>query len=284
MNIGVVLKPGAPQALQCLKTVLEVAAGHRVLIEGAGYHALADVPKGVEAVHSATFANEIELLVILGGDGTLIHGASLLRDRVVPILGVNLGTIGFMTEVKREELAVALPAAIKGDLPYVDRMRLDAEVIRSGEVIARSRCLNDAVLSPETMARVATYQVTLGDELVISLRGDGVIIATPTGSTAYSMAAGGSLLAPGLEAVAITPICPHAFTQRPLVVKPDADIRVTLDSDAKVFATLDGQSGHEFERGDVLVLRRAPVPARVLSGVSGGYFHTLRTKLGWGDE
>jgi len=283
-TIGLVLKRNAPEAIESLSVAQAAVPGARFLVEAKGYHALSELPEGVEAVDAETIEREADLLLVLGGDGTLIHGARLLRERIVPILGVNLGYIGFLTDVAREELAEMLPKALAGDLPYIDRMRLDVRISRGGETISTGRVLNDAVVNQLGLARIAQYEITVGDQLVTVLRGDGVIIATPTGSTAYSMAAGGSILAPGINAIAITPICPHALTLRPIVVAPDYEISVRLVSDSDVMASFDGQSGHEVRSGDIMSVRTAAVPTRLHSSPSRDYFQTLRTKLRWGES
>jgi len=281
--IGVVVKPGIAEALHALARLRALAPGTPFIIEGEGHHALAPVPEGVEPVDAATFAREVDLVVVLGGDGTLIHAAHLLQERVVPILGVNMGRIGFLTEVRRDELAALFPHAVAGELPHSDRLRLKAELWRERELVLSLSVLNDAVVAQLALSRVATYRIHRGAELVTVVRGDGVIVSTPTGSTAYSMAAGGSILEPSLEAWAVTPICPHALTQRPLVINTDGEIKVTLESDSTVYATLDGQVGKEFRRGDVLALTRSPVPTRLLSVPGRSHFETLRTKLRWGE-
>lgn len=281
--IGVVLRPGAPQALSGLHEVIRVAAPAQILLLEDGARGVGRAPAGVTLADGATFAARAELVVVLGGDGTLIHAAAQLRDRLTPILGVNLGRVGFLTEISCDEIPALLPQALAGELPHVDRMRLDAVVERAGQSVLSGRVLNDVVLNPQALARIAQYRVRLGGELVTTMRGDGIIVATPTGSTAYSMAAGGSILAPALQAIALTPICPHELSQRPLVVTPDAEIEITLDSDKPVFATLDGQQGIEFVHGDRLVVRRATVGTRLLVVPGRSHFERLRTRLGWGD-
>jgi len=285
--VGVVLRPGAPEALEALRSVQEKYPEVQILVEAEGHHALSDVPEGVRPVSVETFENESDLVLVFGGDGTLIHAASLLKSRVVPILGINMGHIGFLTEVTLDEVHSALELALDGGLPHVDRLRLDVEILRriegSPRVVFSHRILNDTVLSPQAIARIATYRVELEGELVTMIRGDGVIISTPTGSTAYGMAAGGSILTPGLEAIAIVPLCPHQLSQRPIVLRPDGELSISLEGESTVFATCDGQRGQAFAPGDRMVIRRAPVATRVLSVPWRGYFQTLRTKLGWGD-
>jgi NAD+ kinase len=281
--VGVVLRPGASQAVSGLFEVRRVAKGAELLVLNDIPLILGELPAGVALGDSETFARCVDLVVVLGGDGTLIHAASQFLDRLVPILGVNLGRVGFLTEISCDQIEEVLPQALDGELPHVDRMRLDVVVERTGKSSLTGRVLNDAVLNPQALARVAQYRVTLAGELVTTMRGDGVIVSTPTGSTAYSMAAGGPILEPSLHAIAITPICPHELSQRPLVVSPDAEVEITLDSDKPVFVTLDGQKGSEFCQGDRLRARRAPVGTRLLVLPQKSHFERLRTRLRWGD-
>lgn len=281
--IGVVLKPGVREALQTLEQAQSSTPGIQFIGEAEGHHAVPEGTPGVERVDAAEFEARAELVLVLGGDGTMIHGASLLKNRLVPILGVNLGYIGFLTEVTRDELLDVLPKAMDGTLPYSDRMRLDVQIRRRDEVIMERRILNDAAIVMRQLARIATFRLTQHDELVTTIRGDGVIFSTPTGSTAYGLAAGGPIVAPQLEAIAITPICPHQLTQRPLVVPPTGDLILSLDSDSTVFASMDGHAGIDLVRGDAMLVRRAAVSTRLLNVPWRNYFQTLRTKLRWGE-
>ena len=283
-TIGVVLRPGASEALEDVQRIQQLLPDATLLVERDGHHAVRDIPARVTPVTPEQFEERCDMMVVLGGDGTLIHAASLLRNKVVPILGVNLGHIGFLTDVTREELNDVLNSALEGKLPYSDRMRLDVELWQDGEITMRERILNDAVLGPQALARIATYELRLNGELITSVRGDGMIVSTPTGSTAYAMAAGGSILSPDLEAVLIVPICPHQLTQRPLVLVPTGELELRLQSDSVVHATCDGRAGMEFRHGDQMIIRRAPVPARILTVPWRDYFRTLRTKLGWGNS
>lgn len=280
-TIGLVLKPGVPEAIEGVRTICALAPNSTLLIEESGYHAVDSLPM-VERVTAAEMEARSDLLVVFGGDGTLIHAAGLLPNRVVPILGVNLGLIGFLTEVNFEEFPKALELALAGELPHSDRMRLDVEICREGEVVFTQRILNDAVLARQALSRITTFRLELGPRLITQLRGDGVIVSTPTGSTAYGMAAGGSILTPNLEAVGIAPICPYQLSQRPLVLKPVEPLRLTLDGDGPVYATCDGQSGIEFETRDEMIIRRAPVDTRILTVPWRDYFEMLRVKLRWG--
>ena len=282
-TVGIVLKSGSREAVEALAVVRPHLGDARLLIEREGPHAFTELPTWIEPVDRLHFEADSELVLALGGDGTIIHAASLLQNRVVPIIGVNLGRIGFLAEVTLDDAATALPQALAGELPHSDRLRLDARIVRDGRVALRVRILNDAVVAQLALARVAVYRITRERDLVTLVRGDGVIIATPTGSTAYSMAAGGSILEPGLDAIGLTPICPHGLSQRPLVLPTDRSLSVQLESDNAVFATLDGQVGHDFKRGDTLVVERSPIPTRLLNVPGRSHFETLRRKLRWGD-
>ena len=283
-TIGVVLKQNAADAVEVLAAAQQAAGDARFVMEQHAFLSrLTPLPQ-VEPVDPQAFEASADFVLCIGGDGTMIQAAALLKTRLVPILGINLGRLGFLTNVSRDELATALPRALDGSLPYVDRMRLDVELTRGGKRLIAARVLNDAVVNPLGLARLANYRITLGGELVTCLRADGVIVATPTGSTAYSMAAGGSILAPGLQGIAITPICPQALTYRPIVVAPDGEIAVSLESDSEVFCSLDGRAGHELERGDIMVVRRAAVGTRIFEVPWRAYYETLRTKLRWGES
>lgn len=284
-TLGIVLKPGVPEALHTFDTIRHHFPDLRFLAETSTSQATPELTDDyVEKVDAATFEHRSDLILVLGGDGTLIHAASLLQQRVVPILGVNMGHLGFLTEVRRDELLDVLPKALAGEYPSFDRMRLDVRVHASdGTLLLQRRVLNDAVVSMQALARIATYDIKVREHLVTSVRGDGVIIATPTGSTGYSMAAGGSILSPYLEAVAITPVCPHQLTQRPLVITPRGEVTVTLTSESAAFVTLDGQSGCAIRRGASLVISKAPVPCRIVHLPWRNYFELLRSKLRWGE-
>lgn len=282
-TIGVILKPGTPEAVAAAKQLQDIVPGVRLVTEKEGYHAVEGLPD-IERLSVSELETQCSLVIVFGGDGTLIHAASLFRNRAVPILGVNLGKIGFLTEVTVDELSEAIEKAVNDSLPVLERMRLDVSIERAGVEIVNTRLLNDAVLSQAAMARINTYRVYCDDQFVTQVRGDGVIIATPTGSTAYALAAGGSILTPEMEAISVTPISPHQLTQRPLVVGADKEIRVEIDSESPVVATFDGQAWYDFEYGDVLKVRQAPVPAYILSAPWRSYYEMLRAKLGWGNS
>ena len=250
-----------------------------------GYQPLVEEEAGVSGVPVAPgseLAARADLLVVLGGDGTLIHAAGLAGKREVPILGVNLGTLGFLTEVPRERAFPLLEQALAGTLVASRRLMLSVEVRRGEKVLLSGAVLNDAVISKNALSRLATLEVTIDGELATTYEADGLIIATPTGSTAYSLSAAGPIVDPALDAILLTPICPHTLTQRPLVIPPTAQVRVKLLSPGEMFVTLDGSSGRELALGEEVWVRHAPHRTLILRNPELDHYTILREKLSWG--
>jgi NAD+ kinase len=283
-TIGLVLKPDSPGAIKAALQVLDAYPQLEFLSEAQGYHAVQHVPADrVRRVDAQTFEAKSDLIIVFGGDGTFIHAASLLPNKETPILGVNLGTIGFLTEVTTDEILKVLELALQGALETSPRMRLDVEIHRDGTILFQKRILNDMVLSRRPVSRLTHFRVKMNHLVVNRIRGDGVIISTPTGSTAYAMAAGGSILSPELEAIGITPICPYHLAQRPLVFKPQGNLIVSVEGEDEVYSSCDGQAGHSVRPGDLVQIRAAPVSTQVLKIPWRSYFEMLRTKLSWGE-
>lgn len=230
--------------------------------------------------------DHIDLLVVLGGDGTLIHAALLLAGAPIPIVGVNMGSLGFLTEIREHEMFEALKPVLEGHYRLDARMKLEASLFRGeGPPIFHGQVLNDVVLSKGALARIADIEAYLADTFVTTYKADGVIVSTPTGSTAYTLSAGGPILYPALDATLITPICPHTLTQRPLVVPPDLPILLHLTSDnGAVFLTLDGQRGLRMEPGDRVEIRQSAHRVLLVRSTALDYFSILRTKLRWGER
>jgi len=250
-----------------------------------GLQALVEAEAGVPGVSSAPgcdIASKADLLVVLGGDGTLIHAAGLCAGREVPILGVNLGTLGFLTEFPRDRVWEALDAALAGKLHVSRRLMLSAEVRRDAQVLLSGSVLNDVVVSRDALSRLARLEVSVDSSEIATYEADGLIIATPTGSTAYSLSAGGPIVYPTLDAILLTPICPHTLTQRPLVLPPDSPIRVRLVSRGEMFVSLDGSHGRHLEVGDEVRVRTAPHRTVLLKNPDLNPFAILRQKLRWG--
>jgi len=230
--------------------------------------------------------DHIDLLGVRGGDGTLTYASPLLAGAPIPILGVNMGSLGFLTEIREQEMFAALEPVLEGRYHLDERMKLEATLWRGdGPPIFGGQVLNDVVISKGALARIADIEAHFGDTFVTTYKADGVIVSTPTGSTAYSLSAGGPILYPALQATVITPICPHTLTQRPLVVPPGVPIQLRLTSDnGAVFLTLDGQRGLRMEPGDRVEIRQSAHRVLLVRSTSLDYFSILRTKLRWGER
>jgi NAD+ kinase len=230
-------------------------------------------------------AEQADLVVVLGGDGTLISVARLVGEREVPILGVNLGSLGFLTEITLAEMYPALELCLQGEYEVSERMMLRASVVRDGVEIETHRVLNDVVINKGALARIVDMETMVDDSYLTTFKADGLIISTPTGSTGYSLAAHGPIIHPCMECLVITPICPHTLTNRPIVVASDAGISITLKSENEdVLLTLDGQVGVELFYGDTIKISRANHRTRLVRSSSKDYFEVLRTKLKWGER
>jgi len=226
-----------------------------------------------------------DLLIVLGGDGTLLSAARLAAARQVPILAVNLGGMGFLTTVPQDELYQILEEIFSEKHRVSERVLLEARIVRDGAVIRRQIALNDAVLNKAALARIMDVVLRVDGEYVTTYKADGLILSTPTGSTAYSLAAGGPIVYPTVESFVVTPICPHTLTNRPLVIPDTAKIEIDFQSeDAAVFLTLDGQIGIELARGDHIVVRKAQEKLRLVRPAKKTYFEILRSKLKWGER
>ena len=227
----------------------------------------------------------VDMVVVLGGDGTLLSVARLVGDLRTPILGVNLGSLGFMTEITRSELFPMLEQVLAGDFTVSERMRLLAIIRRKGEEVARYRVLNDIVINKGALARIIDMEAWVDDDYLTTFKADGLIVSTPTGSTGYNLAAGGPIIYPGNHCHVISPICPHTLTNRPIVVSDEATIRIAVKSlEQDVVFTADGQEGMPLECGDVVELRKSNHSTLLIQSPSKDYFQVLRTKLHWGER
>lgn len=282
MRFGFLLKRGKPEARE-----IAVELGRILTRRGCALVAPWDgdgpLP-GANSVAPERLAQEIDALVVLGGDGTFLYGASLVADHGVPIFGVNLGSLGFITPFARADAARAIEDACEGRLSIEDRMRLTVTVHGDSPDAGASRCaVNDAVLTQRSLARLLDLEAQLDGAQIATYKADGLIVATPTGSTAYTLAAGGPILTPNVEAMVLTPICPHTLTNRPLVFRPDARLEVKNVSGSPVTLTIDGQWGYALEPGDWIDVRRAERPLRLYKSPTP-FFGILRQKLSWGER
>ena len=244
--------------------------------------------KGVEVLlDEEAIGRDADLVVVLGGDGTLIHAAHLLKGRDAPILGVNMGSLGFMTEVPQSGMYAALDMVLAGQATVSPRMKLRVHLHRGGSADGPeldAEVLNDAVISKGALSQMAELDTSYGNTFVTTYKADGVIVATPTGSTAYSLAANGPIVYPTMRGVIVTPICPHMLTQRPIVLPEDPLVNIVLLNDAKVYLSLDGQTGVPLARGDRVEVRPSPNRVLLVRNPQFDFFGILRTKLRWGER
>jgi NAD+ kinase len=288
VRVGLIAKRG----LEAAAGVLAELAGW---LEARGVHtvfetetaALAAVPAGRSTVSRDELPGACDLLVVLGGDGTLIGMAGRIgrAGSDVPILGVNFGSLGFLTEITLPELFAALEATLEGRAAIEPRAMLAARTMRHDSIFADHIVLNDIVITKGAMSRIIEISVTVGDAAVTRVRADGLIIATPTGSTAYNLAAGGPIVHPAVDAILLTPIAPHTLTNRPVVIPASSEVHLRpIMEGNEVFVTFDGQSGFPLLPGDLVSVRRAPRPLRIIKSAERTYFDLLREKLKWGGD
>ena len=282
-RVGLVAKPDAAQAQAVILRLLDWFGGRDVTVvvekETAGL-----VPAAaVATARKNDLPGQVDLVVVLGGDGTLLSMARAIGDLGVPILGVNLGGLGFLTATTLDEMLPALETLLAGGMEIEERMMLDARLVRGGQLLGEYVALNDVVITKSAMSRIIDLSVSVGGRHAISYRADGLIISTPTGSTAYNLSAGGPVVLPTQHLIITTPISPHTLAIRPLVVPPDSEVTVRAeDGPEELLVTIDGQVGTMFAPGDSLIVRRAAASVVVVRFSETTFFSVLRRKLGWG--
>jgi len=280
VRVGFISKPDKSEVSALLEALVPwlVAQGHVPVIPTEDQVS----PGGAEIVPEDAFGKTIDLAVVLGGDGTILRAARLVADHGKPVLGINLGQLGFLAMFSPRDAQAALAAALAGELQRVERMRLQVTYRRAHAAPIVRFALNDAVLHQGAMARLIDVEAFHDGDLISAYRADGLIIATPTGSTAYNMAAGGPVVVPGLAAMTVTPICAHALTNRPLVIGASAVLRLQLAAEARgVILTVDGQWATSFLPGDVAEITEAKRPLSLFAAQSS-FFDVMRDKLHWG--
>lgn len=282
-KVGIIGKRNSREAVAVVRNLVHWLRERK--IEAFVDADVAPAIKGVPSWQEEKIATSLDLLIVLGGDGTLLSVIRRLGESEVPVIGVNLGGLGFLTEITRDELFPVLEHVLNGEFRTHDRVALRASVVRRGEEVAVFRVLNDAVINKGALARIIYLKTTINGEYVATFRADGLILSTPTGSTAYSLSAGGPIVYPSLKTIIITPICPHTLTNRPIIIPDNVVVRTTLESESEeVFLTLDGQVGFPMERGDTVEVKKAPGRVLLIESPYKGYFEVLRTKLRWGER
>jgi len=289
VRIGIAVKPGLTAARDTLVD-LDAWLGSRGVDAVWSTEAAALVDGGTRATaERADLPGRCDLMVVLGGDGTLLALAKAIAEsgHDVPILAVNFGSLGFLTEITRPEILQSLDTVLAGRVTYDERMMLRAAATRTGQPAFSHMALNDVVFSRTALSRMIELEVFVGDQLVTAVKADGLIGATPTGSTAYNLAAGGPIVHPSMDALVLTPIAPHTLTNRPIVIPAEREVRVrSTGSNAgdEVYVTVDGQTGFGMQEGDAIAITRASRPLRLVRSSTRSYFEVLRQKLKWNER
>jgi NAD+ kinase len=288
-KVGIVAKSHLREATPHLSEIESWLAshGHDAVFETATAALMPSSPARKVADKPAVVA-AVDLVVVLGGDGTLLSVADCVASAGadVPILGVNFGSLGFLTEATLPELYTSLEAALSGKARVEDRLMLRATTARAGASLPEHLALNDVVITKAARARMTDLSVSVGDEFVTRVKADGLIVATPTGSTAYNLAAGGPIVQPVVDAIVLTPIAPHMLTNRPIVIPASSLVRVQpmMNERDELYVTFDGQAGYQLEAGDEVRIRCAERRVRLLRPSSRSYFEVLRQKLKWNER
>lgn len=278
IRLGIMPHIGKKQALALTKQAVEY-------LEARGITPWVD-PKAVQLIHRADLPwkpgqlAELDVLLVLGGDGTLLRAARDAAEYELPILGVNVGHLGFLTELETDKLEFALAALINKEYKIEERMFITCRIIRGGQTVASYRALNDAVIARGTFARIIQVRTLVDNQPVVDYQADGIIVATPTGSTAYSLSAGGPIVEPQLDCLIITPICPHTLAARSVIVHHDAVVKVIVEASHKdIMLTIDGQAGFPLQSGDQVEVTKADVKARFVKLQERNFFTILNSRL-----
>jgi len=281
---GIICKPNRELVCSVVPQLLEWLRTHKIDYF-VDEETRACIDFAAPSLPRTALSDRVDLLLVLGGDGTLLSAARALGSHHIPILAVNLGGLGFLTSVTLDELYPVLEQVIAGKHSASDRMMLDAEIRRDGEPTERQCALNDAVATKAALARMLEFDVYVDHSHVGRYRADGIIVATPTGSTAYSLAAGGPIIDPQLDSFVITPICPHMLTNRPLVIPDTAKIELDFTpAQEPVYITLDGQIGFQLNSKDRVVITKSASRVSLIRPPSKTYFEVLRSKLRWSER
>lgn len=281
-KIGIICKRSRKEPQEILKTLLPwlTQRGCDVFVDRDTATAM-----HMNGYDSSEIPSLVDAVLVLGGDGTMLSVIRLVADTGIPVLGINLGSLGFLTEVNKEDIFAAVEKMLEGACSVEERLVLKAVLKRDGQTVDTFFVLNDVVINKGALARIIDMEVSVDGSYVTTYKADGLIIATPTGSTAYSLSANGPILYPTIENIVLTPICSHTLTNRPIVLPDHMKISIRLLSASEdVFLTLDGQVGCALKKDDVIEVVKADYKARLLVACGRGYFDVLRTKLKWGER
>jgi NAD+ kinase len=286
-RVGVVVKPHQHEAVKMICELIAWLDKREIKLVGEPTldRGLIEQETGcvMEVRQRDELAADVDLLLVLGGDGTMIGTSRMIGDREVPVLGINFGTLGYLAEFRIDEIFPALESILNGDYRVDPRLMLDVEHYRGEVRLTQSRVLNDVVINKTVLARIIELEAYFSGKFVNSFRADGLIVATPTGSTAYNLSAGGPVVYPSMNAIVVTPICPFTLSNRPIVIPDDAQIELRLKTEREeVAVTLDGQVGFPFQAGDRILIHKSKTSFNLIQPANRNYFDVLRDKLRWG--
>ncbi len=286
-RVGIVVKPHQPEALKTLCGVIQWLDERGIALVGGPEIERERIEHetgcAVEVIETEKLAASVDFMLVLGGDGTMIATARMLGDTEVPVLGVNYGGLGYLAEFRIEELYTGLEAVLSGNYAIEKRVMLAVELLRGNKSVTHSRVLNDVVINKSALARIIEIEAYFNQQFVNSFRADGLIVSTPTGSTAYNLSAGGPVIYPTMNAVVVTPICPFTLSNRPIVVPDESLIELRLiTQNEDVALTLDGQVGFPLKPEDKVVIRKSKTSFNLVQPMNRNYFEVLRDKLRWG--
>ncbi len=281
-KIGIICKPGRKESQEILQELLPLIKknGCETFVDSETAAAL-----NINGFSRDEIVSRADLVLVLGGDGTMLSVSRLVAEKGIPILGINLGSLGFITEVSRDEIFSTVNKMLNDGCAIEERLMLSAAVHRDGKKLTEYTVLNDVVINKGAVARIIDLETNINGNYVTTFKADGLIISTPTGSTAYSLSAGGPILYPTLESIVLTPICSHTLTNRPIVLPDNFKIEIIIRKmSGDVFLTLDGQVGFSLMTGDVIEINKSGYKTRLLVPLERDYFRVLRTKLKWGER
>jgi len=283
-TVAIISKPGRPQLPDAVARLAKWLKHHQYAL--VADEATCFAMPGIECIaREEVPARKPEFVVVLGGDGTMLAAARAVAQAGIPILGVNLGSLGFMTESRLEELETTLDAVAQGKIVTDTRAMLHCQLVRGGQCVETWDALNDIVVNKAALARIVDFDVLVNGQFVSNYKADGIIVATPTGSTAYSLAAGGPVLGPSVDAFVITPVSPHSLTNRALVVPDSSEIAVEVkQTQEEAYLTVDGQTGVPLRKGDRIACKKSQHTVQLLHLPQRSFFDVLRTKLKWGER
>ncbi len=282
-TVGIISKPVVPEAYQVVPRLIEWLEAHELNVRYD--EATATYTQGAAGMLREMVPEGCDLVIVLGGDGTLLSAARAIGEREIPLFAVNLGGLGFLTAITIDELFPELERALRNEHRIGRRKLLEAEVVRDRTVVARYHALNDVVLTKPAMARMIDLDAWVDDQFVCAYKADGLIVSTPTGSTAYSLSAGGPIIFPRVPAICMTPICPHMLTNRPVIVPESSVVQVVCGSkDQSIYLTIDGQVGEPLREDDRVVCRSSKFCLHLVRPPRMMFFDVLRQKLKWGER